>query len=262
MTHFLSGIHVLVTRPKLQALPLSEAITAKGGHAVVFQTIDIQPLANRVIEAELAGLPDPHILIFISTNAVVHSWPWVEKLLKQSATKITIAAIGEATAAALNERGVTDVVLPLEKPYNSENLLAHPLLQVVVQQVVWIVRGEEGKTHLAETLRHRGAIVHALAVYRRCQPKLDPTFISAFLSEQKIDIILTTSRDNLQNFVLLLPPAQANHFFSIPIIVVSETMKNQAKQLGFQEIIRAEGADTQSLLAALHAWHSASVSKS
>lgn len=254
MTHFLEGVNVLVTRPKLSALPLSDAITGKGGHAIVFPTIDIQPLPGRVIESQLAGLPDPNIVIFISANAVVHSWPWLEPILQKGQTKIMVAAIGEATAQALLERGVSEVVLPLEKPYNSENLLKHPLLQVVAQQAILIVRGEEGKTHLAETLRHRSAVVHALAVYRRCQPQPDVALMATFLNEQKIDIILTTSRDNLQNFVLMLPPAQAAKFFSIPIIVVSETMKNQAKQLGFQHVLRAEGADTQALLAELHAW--------
>ena len=68
----LAGIGVLVTRPAGQAAELVAAIEAAGGRSIGFPVIEIAPRSPQAIEADLAGLADPDIVIFISRNAVEH----------------------------------------------------------------------------------------------------------------------------------------------------------------------------------------------
>ncbi|MFQ5610394.1 MAG: uroporphyrinogen-III synthase, partial [Woeseiaceae bacterium] len=66
----LSGCTVLVTRPVTQAPPLCDAIKAAGGEAIRFPAIRIEPRPAVDIAGEIATLPVPDILVFVSRNAV------------------------------------------------------------------------------------------------------------------------------------------------------------------------------------------------
>lgn len=155
----LAGHRILITRRPEQATELAKAVEAAGGIAASFPLLDIIPREEHVVAAEEALLPEPEVLIYVSANAVDHGARWH----RPDATTI---AIGPATLSRLQEIGVAGAVNP-GGGFDSESLLADPFLAKVPGKRIRIVRGQDGREMLRDTLRNRGAVVDYLAVYER-----------------------------------------------------------------------------------------------
>lgn len=195
----LAGIGVLVTRPAGQAGELVTAIEAAGGHCIGFPVIEISPRSPQAIEADLAGLPDPDIVIFISRNAVEHGLAW--------SGDGVIAAVGPATAAAI-EASARVVDIRPAGGFDSESLLAESALTEVRGKTIRIIRGNGGRELLATTLRERGARVDYLEVYRRCTPdysEQEIANITGQIERGEIGAIVVMSVESLGNLLSLLP---------------------------------------------------------
>lgn len=195
----LAGIGVLVTRPAGQAGELVTAIEAAGGHCIGFPVIEISPRSPQAIEADLAGLPDPDIVIFISRNAVEHGLAW--------SGDGVIAAVGPATAAAI-EASARVVDIRPAGGFDSESLLAESALTEVRGKTIRIIRGNGGRELLATTLRERGARVDYLEVYRRCTPdysEQEIANIAGQIERGEIGAIVVMSVESLGNLLSLLP---------------------------------------------------------
>ncbi len=156
----LAGIGVLVTRPEHQAGELIDAVRAAGGTPIRFPAFDIVARRDDAIDEDLAAIGPADIVIYVSANAVRFG----RRALSGAPSPPTVAAIGPATAAALEDAGIDVGVRPLDG-FNSEHLLADPAFEDVSGRRITIVRGESGRELLAETLRHRGATVRYLSVY-------------------------------------------------------------------------------------------------
>lgn len=195
----LAGIGVLVTRPAGQAGELVTAIETAGGHCIGFPVIEISPRSPQAIEADLAGLPDPDIVIFISRNAVEHGLAW--------SGDGVIAAVGPATAAAI-EASARVVDIRPAGGFDSESLLAESALTEVRGKTIRIIRGNGGRELLATTLRERGARVDYLEVYRRCTPdysEQEIANIAGQIERGEIGAIVVMSVESLGNLLSLLP---------------------------------------------------------
>jgi uroporphyrinogen-III synthase len=242
----LSSTGILVTRATHQAEPLCNLIKAQGGHVIHFPVLEIQPLKP---DTFTASTNSSDIIIFISPNAV-HCGLAALNSRSQLHNKL-IAAVGRATARTLETEGVTVDILP-QGSADSETLLQHTQLQQVEGKSIVIVRGEGGRPLLGETLSARGAQLSYAEVYRRICPSTDS---SALLKQwHKIDVITSTSIDMLNNLVTLLGDKALPQLKSTPLLVISPRMQQQAKALGFQQIILADGASDPAILAALCKW--------
>jgi uroporphyrinogen-III synthase len=197
----LAGIGVLVTRPATQASELVDAIEANGGIAVRFPVIEIIPRDAAAIDASAALLGDPDIVVFISRNAVEYG-------LSYSAGGL-VAAVGPATAAALQAAGHTIDIQPVAG-YDSEHLLAESDLLGVAGKLVRIVRGSDGRELLADTLQERGAQVEYLSVYSRNIPEYNAAELAELerhWREIPVDVITVMSVESVRNLAALLPNA-------------------------------------------------------
>lgn len=194
----LRGTTILVTRPAERADGLAGHIRALGGEAIVFPTIEIQPLA---VTFDPAGCD---LAIFISPGAVTHGLPPVWP------ADLATAAVGQGTAAALRAAGVVDVLVPADGT-DSEHLLALPPLAEMAGKRVTIFRGEGGRELLAQTLRARGARVDYIECYRRALPVCDPARDLAPVLERwrhgGIQAVTVLSSEGLDNLFTLLGDA-------------------------------------------------------
>ena len=146
----LSGIGVLVTRPAHQAHHLCQLIEAQGGSTIVLPALQINPTADRpAIRAAVGPIDRYHLVIFVSANAVRFGG----ELIAQR-RDLRIAAIGRATAQALNAAGYRVSVVP-STGADSESLLASAGLRHMSGQRVLIVRGKGGRELLGDTLREQ-----------------------------------------------------------------------------------------------------------
>ena len=208
----LSGVGVLVTRPRAQATELIKAIESKGGTALWFPVIEIVPRDQGAVAADVAALPDPDIALFVSRNAVEYGLAYAEGAMK--------GAVGPATTAAIVRAGQS-VDIHSEQGFDSESLLAEPQLQDVAGKQVRIIRGGDGRELLAASLRERGAVVHYLPVYERRRPEKTPqqlADVEANWRDGQIHVITVMSVESLKNLTLLLPEWCAQHIGSLPLV--------------------------------------------
>lgn len=245
----LTGLSVLVTRPRGQGTALCEAIARLGGEAIDFPALDIEPLADVI-----APVGSYDLVLFLSANAVRHGAALVRDIVQTAATKV--AALGRASAAALEAAGISVHVLP-EAGSRSEDLLAHPALQIAPQRVL-LVRGIGGRELLIETLTAAGAQVDVLEVYRRIPATHSAAEIAALEQrwrEQDISVVTATSVDTLQALLTTLSADGIELLRQTPILTVSARVGVAAQQLGLRgECLIAPRADDAALLGTLAYW--------
>lgn len=238
MTVNLNNALILVTRPEAQAEPLCQLIRQHQGQVLKFPVLEILPIPidSLVLENAL----DSDYLIFTSVNAVDFALGALSGKMSDLQTK-PLAAVGQTTAKALHNAGLKVTCVP-EKEFSSEGLLAHPAMQQVSGKRLTIVRGVGGREKLATTLRQRGASVDYLEVYRRCQAKTDNSELVQHLRNGKLHIITITSSEALQNLLAMLDKQSAVLLQQLPLIVVSDRIKQLAQQLGFSRVISSQQA--------------------
>lgn len=218
----LDGIGVLVTRPLQQAGELIAAIENRGGTAIPFPVIDIEPRDPASVQADARSLDRPDISVFVSRNAVEHG-------LQYAAGQL--AAIGPTTAMAIRAAGAEVDICPASG-FDSEHLLREPAFADVTGKTVRIIRGNAGREHLAETLRERGARVDYLATYNR---KL-PAYPAAALDELEnrwrnddVQAVIAMSVQSLQNLAELLPTWCREQLRFTPLVTPATRVLKEAQ---------------------------------
>lgn len=233
----LNGLHILVTRPEHQANHLCQLLENQGAIALAFPLIDIAPIATPVPVSR----DHYDIVIFVSNNAVILGIPLIRSLLSNAA----IATVGKGTARVLEEQGYPASILPTQQ-FDSEGLLAQPQLQDVENKSILIVRGEGGRPLLGDVLQQRGANVEYLAAYQRALPTPGTdNVLQRALKEHKLDIILISSGEALDNLVTLTDASQREALLDIQLAVTHPRQAEKADRLGFIKpaIISTEPGD-------------------
>ncbi|MFA6120436.1 MAG: uroporphyrinogen-III synthase [Sideroxydans sp.] len=241
----LKGLNIIVTRPRDQAVGLTQSITQLGGNPILFPLLEIAPAADA---SELIALKQHlstyDLLIFISPNAVKYGMD----ALGNAPSAVRVATVGQSSAQALRDLGITNVIAPTER-FDSESLLALPTLQNVAGWKVAILRGNGGRELLGDTLKGRGARVDYVTCYERSKTALDAdSVLKAY--PQAINI---TSSEALANLWQGLTEAHKNQFASLPLFVPHARIADLARQQGWKNIILTEAGD-DGLVAALVAW--------
>lgn len=242
----LAGLRVLVTRPIHQAQTLSTRIRQCGGIPILLPGITISPVADPSVAIDFLN-KSWDAIIYTSANAV----RFADNLMKNRTLPQAahIAAIGMATATALMEKSCIPNLLPMRQ--NSEGLLELPLLAQPLGMRILIVRGMGGRGLLESSLTTRGALVSIAEVYQRDLP--DINIETALLPGYgNFDVLIITSGEILHNIISIFGAAWQAKLLMTQLIVISERLEMQALKLGFTRIVRAMGADDDSLLNCLN----------
>lgn len=253
MSVTLNNKKVLVTRPRQQADQLCELISNAGGSSLRFPTIEIQA----VIDSEkltncFAKINKYDYVIFVSRNAVQVVF---ENYLNASdlATQIRLLAIGAGTKASLVEMNMTDV-LHAGAEADSESLLLLKELQseFIKGKRILIVRGVGGRELLADKLKSRAAVVDYAEVYERCLPEYKIQERHGLWQNDKIDVIVVSSNEGLENLLRLTQEEDKQQLFKTPLAVMSERNADLARDLGFiSELGIAKAKSDAGLLSAV-----------
>lgn len=148
--------------------------------------------------------------------------------------------IGKGTTKTLNDLGFPALSNP---GFTSEALLNWLKPVKLTDEKILIVRGEGGRPTLADGLEAKGASVDLLELYKRIKPNYSAqTFL--FLDEP--DLIWSTSEDSLRNLTQDIMQYQAS-WLDKPIFVPSQRVADTASELGWKNIINANGADDSRL---------------
>lgn len=236
-------MHLIVTRPRAQAEGWVRELQALGQTASALPLIEIASLDDPApLRQAWLQLDRRALVMFVSANAVLHffaaappgrRWPG----------GVLAGSTGPGTSAALRAAGVPAALLvqpdASEQPYDSEALWARLAGHDWAGRSVLVVRGEDGRDWLAETLRSRGATVDFVAAYRRRPPALgvgEQHLLQQALQAPHAHLWLFSSSEAVGHLRALAPAAD----WSRSAAVASHPRIAQAAQAaGFGRVERA-----------------------
>ncbi len=263
----LTGLKIAITRPRDQAVQLARRIEQAGGIPLLFPLLDIAAVQDtRVLSEQISRLGQFDLAIFISPNAVHYGMAAIRaagvtlpaslslNVGRASARHVglkpdlQIATVGQGSAKALRESGVTNVIVPTER-FDSEGLLALPELQDVTGWRVMIFRGDGGRELLGDTLRARGATVEYAACYQRSKPQHD----AGVLLASAPDAITVTSSEALGYLCQMLDDSAQAILCDTPLFVPHQRIADLAHRQGWRKV-HLTGSGDEGLISALMAW--------
>ena len=249
----LDGLGVLITRPSHQAGPLCRLFETEGASVSRFPAVDIRPLDDESAWAARA-LDAFDLILFASANAVRYG----AGLLNQQ-RDLPLAAIGPATARALNQAGYRVAVQPPGN-FDSESLLRHPRLASLAGQRVLLIKGQGGRELLEQEFARRGAAVTVAEVYRRECPSPETAELRNLESRfemREIQMITATSAEIGNNLLVLATPALRRFFDAAHWLVPGARVGDILRQAGLRApIVLAASAEDQDLVSAAVRWRS------
>lgn len=249
----LAGKHIAITRPPEQAADLATQLEAHGARVTPLPAIAIVPLDDPSrLDAAITALASYDWIVFTSANGVrafeqrLHprGFDWSVR------HRARIAAIGPATAAALEQRGVTADLVPRE--YVAEGLVE--ALGNVAGQRILLPRADIAREALARELEVRGAEVHEIAAYRTVVQPLDPALLSRVLDNDRVDAITFTSSSTVCSLLEALRAAgrdPARALEGIVLACIGPITAQALRETGLEPGLVAEVYTIAGLVAAL-----------
>jgi uroporphyrinogen III methyltransferase/synthase len=199
----LSGRRVLVTRARTQASELADALEALGAEVVQFPTIRIadapDPAALRSAAARAAAFD---WIVFTSANGVERFWAALAETGGDTRALggARVCAIGPATAAALDARGVRADLVPGE--YVGEGVVdALAAADDLAGRRILLPRAEVARSALPDGLRQRGAEVVEVAAYSTVPDGAEAESVRERLAKGGVDYVTFTASSTVRNFV-------------------------------------------------------------
>lgn len=230
----LYGQRIIVTRSRHQASVLSQEIEDLGGEAWEFPVIDIaEPSDLRPIKEAIRDLKGFDWIIFTSVNGV-------ERFFRQLAAEnkdirdlagMEIVAIGPATKAALEQRGLRISFVPEE--YRAERIVEGLAGRLLPGQRVLLARAEEARNVLPEALKSLGADVRDVPVYKTVLGEANREELLRLLTEKAVQGITFTSSSTVKNFMRLIDGNLAL-LEGIKIFSIGPITSHTAKELGIK----------------------------
>jgi uroporphyrinogen III methyltransferase / synthase len=197
MVHPLHGKRIVITRPPHKAADFAARLRDLGAEPVLVPTIRIQPPGDPApLDDALRRLERYDWLVVTSANAVPQLWARLDTLGLDPARLAwpDVAAIGPATAQALEERGVRPALVPAE--HVAEALFAALDDRVRLRGArILLPQGNLARPVLADRLREAGARVDAVIAYETVRPSGDEAALSG-----SFDAVTFTSASTARNF--------------------------------------------------------------
>ena len=231
---------LIVTRPRAQAAGWVREAQALGQAAAMLPLIEIGALEDAApLHQAWRHLHEYALVVFVSANAVQHflaaapaggSWP----------AGVLAGSTGPGTSAALRRAGVPEAALvePAAdaSAFDSEALWARLAGRDWAGRRVLVVRGEDGRDWLADTLRARRATVDFVAAYRRRLPTLDAAesaLLHSALAAPAAHRWLFSSSEAVGNLRRLAPAADWSRSAAL---ATHPRIASAARQAGFGRV--------------------------
>lgn len=230
----LASCKVIVTRPRGRAGQLSAMLRDRGA-----EVVELPCIAVRRIEAKLPDLSSFDWLGFTSVTGVEAFFKQLcaDKRDIRTIGSAKLAAIGPATAKALEERGLRVDLMP--EIYDGAHLAA--ALAAMGGRIL-MLRAKEGSEELTEVLRSSGADFAETALYETSyeRPEVLP---------RAADAAIFTSASTVRGFCAVMPPDAIKTACCIGAQTAAE-----AGCAGFKNVITAPKATLESLVNTLEAY--------
>jgi uroporphyrinogen-III synthase len=236
-------------------MPLCRLLEAQGASTLRLPAVQIKALGDRRgLAAQFGTLENFDVIIFTSANAVRFGAPFLEQK-----RELTLAAMGPATARALNQAGYRVAIQP-SGSLDTEGLLTHPRLEHVAGHRILIIKGVDGRQLLQEELARRGAAVVCADVYERAPAVHDAGVLAAVrdrFAAGEVHVITATSLEVGRNLLDMATPELRDEFERVHWLVPGERVAAGLRELGLQApLLQAQSPEDQDLVTALIRWRS------
>ena len=235
---------VVVTRSVEDVDRLAERLTSDGHLPIKLPLLAIEPLQSSVDIDNLP--PTTTVIIYTSVNAVRHGFEAISQAITNDGL-VTIA-VGAKTRDALGEEGVR-----AESPAreDSEGILAFLTSLDQSPTHVVLVKGQGGRDLIETRLDRLGIHLSIIECYRRVWPDVpEANFLSA-VSIESPSIIHVASGETLTRLTDLCWAHGVDALDAHTLVVPSQRVADQARELGWQSRIVADGAGDEALLKAV-----------
>ncbi|ARU90348.1 uroporphyrinogen-III synthase [Pseudomonas sp. M30-35] len=251
----MSQWRLLLTRPQDECEALAAILAAHGVYSCSLPLLNIVALdetaEQRVILRKLEGYC---AVIVVSKPAARLATQLLERNQIQPSSAQPWFSVGAATGEILVNYGLA-AHWP-EQGDDSEALLALPRLKQALNTGhaprVLIIRGEEGREMLADSLRRRGVVVDYLGLYRRELPQYPAGTLQATLCSNQLNGVLVSSGQGFKH-LQQLAGEQWPALSKLTLFVPSQRVAEQARAAGAEIVVNCRGANAAALLVALQA---------
>jgi uroporphyrinogen-III synthase len=243
---------ILVTRPRGQASALAELLEQRGATPILIPTIELAPPRSWcALDAALASIRSFDWLLFTSANAV-HAYVERARTLKHAPYARRIAAIGPATAKAVQQAGLAAQVDLMPEHYVAESF-AESLIPHAPGASMLLVRAAAARDLLPEALTAAGAILTLADAYQTVIPESSIAALRELLAEPtpQLDAITFTSASTAQNLAALLESADLTIPPGTTLASIGPITSQAMRDLGLTPTLEAEPSTIAALVEAL-----------
>ena len=235
---------VVVTRSVEDVDRVAERLTSEGHLPVKLPLLAIEALQS---SPNIDNLPrTTTAIIYTSVNAVRHGFEAISHATTNEGF-VTIA-VGARTRDALGKKGVRAESPATE---DSEGIVALLVSLGQSSTHVVLVKGQGGRNLIETRLCHLGIHLTIIECYRRVWPDVpEAKFLSA-VSIESPSIIHVASGETLTRLTDLCWAHGVDALDTHTLVVPSQRVADQARELGWQSRIVAAGAGDEALLEAV-----------
>lgn len=239
----MSRPRILVTRAPHQASELADHLRALGADPILIPTIELaEPTSYAALDKTLAELATYDWLIFTSANAVA---TFATRLTGGVPPSLKVAAIGAATARALKSAGMPVALVP---PQAVAESLTEALLPYAQRGVRFLlVRAEQARDHLPETLTATGAEVVVAPAYRTVVPEGTAEALRKLFAENLPDAVTFTSSSSARNLLELLETSGVELPSGVMLASIGPITSATLAELGYPAGMESTNADVVTL---------------
>jgi uroporphyrinogen III methyltransferase/synthase len=227
---------LVVTRPKLQAEELAEALEARGARVVRLPTIEIGPPSDPgPLEAAARGESDYDWMIFTSANGVLalkEASVRVDSNIGRAVGEARVCCVGPATAQAAEAAGLSVSLIPeIHVAEGVVDVLAASADIRGLRMLLPVAAG--ARDVLPRGLRALGAVVVDVAAYETMPVEEADEGMLALLQDG-VDLVTFTSPSSVRGFSRLVdgPPVA-------PAAVIGPVTASAARDHGYDVTVQA-----------------------
>jgi uroporphyrinogen-III synthase len=246
----LAGRRILVTRAAHQAGKLSDGLRALGAEPVEVPVLEIGPPKSfAALDRALHQVPHYDWFLFTSANTVRAV---ITRALELGvdlapARGAHVAAVGEATAAALRAAGLEVTFVP--ESYVAESLVKG-LAGKLAGKSILLARASVARDVIPNALREAGATVDVADAYRNLLPEEAPDCLRAALSKS-LDAATFTSSSSVMHLAEAAKKARiAFPLFAVPAVSIGPVTSQTLREHGWEPTAEADPHDIPGLVAA------------
>jgi uroporphyrinogen III methyltransferase/synthase len=253
----LFGRQVLVTRSREQAGPLQALLEDQGAEVSLLPLLELAPPDDwSALDQCLARLEQFAWVVFASPNSVEFFWERLRQLGKDTRAfgPASVAAVGQATAERLRDRGLEPDLLPEDQ--SQEGLVAAFAGLAVEGQQILLPASAVGRTLLAEELARRGAQVQQVVAYQNQPPEPSQVELPPALVEDRIELVIFASPSSVSHFFAVLGEERARALLGkTAIACIGPTTARAVAELGLGALIQPAQSSVPALVEAICAYY-------